>query len=116
MYDPARLRTASLTDVVKENVNVAVQYTAWFTGGDVDSVEQITPGNGAIVVDKGLKTAVYRDETGVLHRKSAVCPHPGCIVAWNPAASTWDCPCHGSRFDALGGVINGPSAADLRDL
>ncbi|HEX5476024.1 MAG TPA: FAD-dependent oxidoreductase [Vicinamibacterales bacterium] len=115
VYDPSRMRTASLTHVVKENLNVAAQYTAWFTRGDVDSVDQITPGNGAIVVDKGLKLAVFRDETGLLHRKSAVCPHLGCIVAWNPAASTWDCPCHGSRFDALGHVINGPSSVDLRD-
>ena len=77
--------------------------------GDVASIDQITPGDGAVIVESGRKIAVYRDERGELHRRSAVCPHLGCIVAWNPAASTWDCPCHGSRFDKLGAVINGPS-------
>ena len=58
-----------------------------------------------MIVESGRKIAVYRDERGELHRRSAVCPHLGCIVAWNPAASTWDCPCHGSRFDKLGARV-----------
>ena len=52
-------------------------------------------------------------EDGPIKAFSTVCPHLGCIVAWNPSASTWDCPCHGSRFDKFGGVINGPSPSDL---
>jgi Rieske Fe-S protein len=59
------------------------------------------------------KIAVYRDEKGTAHEMSAVCPHLGCIVHWNTAERTWDCPCHGSRFDKLGKVINGPSNVDL---
>ena len=63
---------------------------------------------------RGLKKiAAYRDETGLLHEMTAVCPHLKCIVHWNRAESTWDCPCHGSRFDAFGKVLNGPSIADL---
>jgi Rieske Fe-S protein len=53
---------------------------------------------------------------GTLHRRSAVCPHLGCIVEWNPSASTWDRPCHGSRFDKFGVVINGPAVGDLKPL
>jgi glycine/D-amino acid oxidase-like deaminating enzyme/nitrite reductase/ring-hydroxylating ferredoxin subunit len=113
LYNPGRVRTGAAVEWVKENLNVALQYKDWFTRGDVKSVDEITPNNGAIVVDAGKKIAVYRDERGTLHRRSAVCPHLGCIVAWNPSASTWDCPCHGSRFDKLGGVINGPSPKDL---
>ena len=60
-----------------------------------------------------LKVAVYRDATGALHERSAVCPHLGCIVAWNPAEKTWDCPCHGSRFDKFGEVMNGPANVGL---
>jgi Rieske Fe-S protein len=97
-----------------ENLNVAKQYARdWFTGGDVSSVEQIAPGQGA-VVRRGLKKiAVYRDEQGDAHECSAVCPHLGCIVHWNGLEKTWDCPCHGSRFDAHGEVVNGPANGPL---
>jgi Rieske Fe-S protein len=58
--------------------------------------------------------AAYRDELGVLHQHSAVCTHLGCIVAWNPGEKSWDCPCHGSRFDKLDGhVLNGPAISGL---
>jgi glycine/D-amino acid oxidase-like deaminating enzyme/nitrite reductase/ring-hydroxylating ferredoxin subunit len=113
LYDPARVRTGATVEWVKENLNVALQYKDWLTRGDVASIDQITPDNGAVIVESGKKIAVYRDERGTVHRRSAVCPHLGCIVAWNPAASSWDCPCHGSRFDKFGGVFNGPSPKDL---
>jgi len=113
LYDPSRTRTGAALEWLGENVNVALQYRAWITGGDVESVDQIAPNDGAVIVEAGRKIAVYRDERGDLHRMSAVCPHLGCIVAWNPAASTWDCPCHGSRFDKSGSVINGPAAKNL---
>jgi glycine/D-amino acid oxidase-like deaminating enzyme/nitrite reductase/ring-hydroxylating ferredoxin subunit len=116
LYDPSRVRSGAAVEWVKENLNVALQYTAWFTGGDVTSLDDVTPGNGAIIVESGRKIAVFRDERGEVHKRSAVCPHLGCIVRWNPAASTWDCPCHGSRFDKLGAVINGPSPSDLAKL
>jgi Rieske Fe-S protein len=113
LYDPARVRTGATVEWVKENLNVALQYTSWLTPGDVTTPDEIAPGEGAVMVQSGRKIAIYRDERGELHRRSAVCPHLGCIVAWNPAASSWDCPCHGSRFDKLGGVINGPAAQSL---
>jgi glycine/D-amino acid oxidase-like deaminating enzyme/nitrite reductase/ring-hydroxylating ferredoxin subunit len=113
LYDPSRIRTGAVGEFVKENLDVALQYTAWLTGGEVASVDDIAPNTGAVVRDGLMKVAVYRDEAGELHRRSAVCPHLGCIVAWNAAASTWDCPCHGSRFDRFGTVLNGPAAQDL---
>jgi Rieske Fe-S protein len=98
---------------VKENLNVAVQYTSWVTGGEVSSVDEITPNSGAVMRDGLTKVAVFRDEAGELHGCSAVCTHLGCIVAWNASASTWDCPCHGSRFDPYGKVLNGPAKNPL---
>jgi Rieske Fe-S protein len=66
------------------------------------------------VLRRGLgKVAVFRDEAGRLHERSAVCPHLGCIVAWNQGERTWDCPCHGSRFEATGRVLQGPATTDL---
>ena len=116
LYDPSRIRSGAATEFVKENLNVAAQYASWLTGGEVSSVDQIPPNSGAVVREGLLKVAVFRDEAGDLHRRSAVCTHLGCIVAWNPAASTWDCPCHGSRFDPKGTVINGPAVTDLKPV
>ena len=113
LYDPARVRTGAAVEWVKENLNVALQYKDWLTRGDVPSIDEIAPNSGAVIVESGRKIAVYRDERGTVHRRSAVCPHLGCIVGWNASASTWDCPCHGSRFDRFGAVFNGPSAKDL---
>lgn len=117
LYDPARVRTGAAVEWVKENLNVALQYKDWLTAGDVESIDRITPGHGAVVVEAGRKIAVYRDERGEVHRRSAVCPHLGCIVAWNAAENSWDCPCHGSRFDRLDGhVLNGPAISSLAAL
>jgi glycine/D-amino acid oxidase-like deaminating enzyme/nitrite reductase/ring-hydroxylating ferredoxin subunit len=113
LYDPARKTISSAGEFVKGAVNMAAQYGDWVTGGDVASVDAIDPGCGA-VVRRGLrKLAVYRDEAGMLHERTAVCPHLGCIVRWNQSESTWDCPCHGSRFNKFGAVINGPANTDL---
>jgi glycine/D-amino acid oxidase-like deaminating enzyme/nitrite reductase/ring-hydroxylating ferredoxin subunit len=113
LYDPSRVTLRAAGDFARENVNVVSQYADWLTGGDVDSADEIAPGVGAIV-RRGLeKLAVYRDEQGRLHERLAKCPHLGCVVHWNPAETTWDCPCHGSRFDPYGKVINGPANRDL---
>jgi glycine/D-amino acid oxidase-like deaminating enzyme/nitrite reductase/ring-hydroxylating ferredoxin subunit len=116
LYDPSRVRTGAAAEFVKENLDVALQYTSWLTGGEVASADEIVPNTGAVVREGLRKVAAFRDEAGELHRRSAVCTHLGCIVAWNAAASTWDCPCHGSRFDPYGTVVNGPAVEDLRKL
>lgn len=113
LYDPSRIPFKATGEFLREAVNMAAQYTDWVTGGDVEAVEQIPAGQGAIVRRGALKIAAYRDPQGALHERSAVCTHLGCIVAWNPTESTWDCPCHGSRFDPLGDVLNGPATVPL---
>ena len=83
------------------------------TPGEVESDGEIAPGSGRII-RRGLnKIAVYKDDAGAVHELSAVCRHLGCIVDWNSLEKTWDCPCHGSRYDALGHVIMGPANSDL---
>lgn len=114
LYDPARKNVRGLPTFLKEQANVAAQYLDFFTGGDVASAEQIPPGQGAVLREGMKKIACYRDASGVSHRMTAVCPHLGCIVHWDAAASTWDCPCHGSRFDSYGKVVNGPAISDLK--
>jgi glycine/D-amino acid oxidase-like deaminating enzyme/nitrite reductase/ring-hydroxylating ferredoxin subunit len=113
LYDPSRVPVRAAAQWARENSNVALQYADWLTGGDVSSAAEIPPDGGA-VIRRGLeKVAVYRDAAGALHERSAACTHLGCIVHWNPAEKTWDCPCHGSRYDKMGAVINGPANKDL---
>src|SRR4030095_3579848 len=109
IYDPSRKPARTIGEYMKEKVNMAVQYADWITGGDVDSVENIPPDGGGILRDGLQKLAVYRDTHGSIHQMSAGCTHLGCIVNWNSAEKTWDCPCHGSRFDKIGKVLNGPA-------
>ena len=112
LYDPSRVKPRSLGDLVRENLNTAAQYADWVTPGD--GATDAIPAGGGAVVRRGLhKIAVHRDEGGALHAMSATCPHLGGIVAWNSTEKTWDCPCHGSRFDATGRVLCGPSRRDL---
>ncbi|HEX8650502.1 MAG TPA: FAD-dependent oxidoreductase [Pyrinomonadaceae bacterium] len=113
LYDPSRLTLRAAGEFAKENLNVAAQFTDYVTPGEVDSVEGIAPGEGAIIRRGLTKVAAYRDESGKVHEVSAVCRHLGCIVAWNANEKSWDCPCHGSRYDARGHVFNGPANSDL---
>jgi len=113
LYEPSRKTLGALKIFAKETLNVAAQYAGWVTPGDVKKDVLVPPGSGA-VIRRGLKKiAVYRDDAGKLHEMSAVCPHLEGIVAWNPSEKTWDCPCHGSRFDRFGKVVNGPAITDL---
>jgi Rieske Fe-S protein len=113
VYEPSRKSVRALLAYTKENLNMAAQYASWVTGGDVDDIEDVPRGSGAVVRSGLKKLAVYRDESGTVHVRSAVCPHLGAIVTWNSEEQTWDCPAHGSRYDAKGTVLNGPANTDL---
>lgn len=113
LYDPSRKTLRAIPAFAKENINVAEQLADWVTPGEVKDADEIPPGTGAIVRRGLTKVAAYKDENDKLHECSAVCPHLGCIVDWNSLEKTWDCPCHGSRFDAYGRVINGPANKNL---
>ncbi|HEY3131607.1 MAG TPA: FAD-dependent oxidoreductase, partial [Acidobacteriota bacterium] len=105
LYSPSRKSLGAAGKFAVENVNVAAQYIDWVTPGEVNSARQVAPGAGAIL-RRGLeKFAIYRDAAGTLHERSAVCPHLGCIVSWNSEENSWDCPCHGSRFDPEGNIL-----------
>lgn len=77
------------------------------------SYEEIPPDSGAVVRHGFKKLAVYRGEDGEVREFSAICPHLKCVVHWNSAEKSWDCPCHGSRFSRYGDVLNGPSLGPL---
>ena len=76
----------------------------------------IAPGHGGIVRHHGRLYGVYRDERGGMSAVSPVCPHGGCALEWNDDDKTWDCPCHGSRFDHTGRRLSHPARAALRQF
>lgn len=115
IYDPARKPVKAAGEYAKENLNVGAQFTELLTPGE-GSPDDLAPGEGKVVGFGPNKRAVYRDESGVLHTHTAVCPHLGCVVSWNSGEKSWDCPCHGSRFDAYGRVLNGPARSDLKEV
>ena len=117
LYDPSRKMLREAVEYAKENANVAAQYLKdYASGGDVKSADDIVPGHGAVLRRGLAKVAAFRDADGVLHERSAVCPHLGCVVRFDAVERTWNCPCHGSRFDGHGRVIVGPANRDLASL
>jgi Rieske Fe-S protein len=114
-FDPKRLTLhgRELAELAKENADVAMQFGDYVTPGQVNDVESIPRGEGRVIRRGVHKIAAYRDESGVVHERSAACTHVRCIVDWNTAEKSWDCPCHGSRIDPLGKVLNGPALEDL---
>jgi glycine/D-amino acid oxidase-like deaminating enzyme/nitrite reductase/ring-hydroxylating ferredoxin subunit len=115
VYAPNRTRWNSLSTLAMEGAKTNIPYADWMRGGDVDSIDHILPGHGA-TIRRGLHViAAYKDEHGQCHLKNARCTHLSGVVRWNDLEKTWDCPCHGSRFDTQGRVLNGPAIADLED-
>ncbi|GGV71698.1 FAD-dependent oxidoreductase [Streptomyces thermoviolaceus] len=114
LYDPRRLRTAvrQAPALLKAQAEVARHFV-----GDrlrpAPPVESIAPGDGAVIRSGTDRLAVHRDDEGTLHVLSARCPHLGCLVAFNAAERTWECPCHGSRFSTDGGLLQGPATRPL---
>lgn len=115
IFDPSRVNLKGTKEFIKENSNVALQYTDWITPAEVKDVHQIATDEGALMRDGLSKTCVYHTTGDEFEKKSAVCPHLGGIVHWNEIEKTWDCPCHGSRFNTQGKVIEGPALNDLAE-
>lgn len=117
---PARIKPATAAgEMASAGLNIAKHAVGdHLAFADVDRLEEIPSGQGRLIRLGTQRLAVYRDDGGSLHAMSPVCRHAGCIVQWNEAASTWDCPCHGGRYDAYGKVIAAPPKQDLprRDL
>lgn len=114
MFDATRVKPlAGGTQFVKENVKVAGHLVGGYLSRKLKSFDELEPGHAAIMKIDGSNVAAFRDEQGQVHAVSAVCSHMGCIVGWNEVDRTWDCPCHGSRFDLAGEVIHGPAVKPL---
>lgn len=114
VFDATRVTpVASATTYVRENLTTARHLVADRLHKAERNAETLAVGDGSIFVEDGERRAISRDESGTLHRLSATCTHLGCLVTWNSAEKSWDCPCHGSRFGVDGEVLNGPAREGL---
>ncbi|MGF1459020.1 MAG: FAD-dependent oxidoreductase [Leptolyngbyaceae cyanobacterium] len=113
LYDATRATPFVSTQSLKNNFDVGTHWVGDRLKGLFESPDTLAPDQGGLVTINGEKVAAYRDERGDLHKVSAICPHLGCVVAWNAAEKSWDCPCHGSRFDTAGKVLHGPAVKTL---
>jgi len=116
LFNPTRKTLHSSLEFVKENLNMAKVLVTDRLRKETASAEDLAPGEGAIVQKGVHKIAAYRDEDGKLSECSATCTHLGCVVQWNTAEKTFDCPCHGSRFTGEGQVITGPALTNLKKI
>lgn len=116
VYDPSRFKPI---ESAKTLLSQAVEATKGLVGDRIlpthKEASQIAPGEGAIVKIEGERVAAYRDREGVLYTLDPSCRHMGCIISWNDAERTWDCPCHGSRYNAIGEVIDSPAVYRLSE-
>ena len=113
LYNPGRYKLLTTGGkLITQNIQIAETLLK----GRISKPEEfssINTGEAKIVNIKGVETAVYKDEKGNIHAVSAACTHMGCIISWNNAEKSWDCPCHGSRFNFDGEVIQSPAAKNL---
>ena len=113
VYDPNRVALRGAADLIKENANVAEHFVLDRVRRRAPADRALSPGEGRVVSHRGRQVALARDDAGRPHAVSARCTHLGCIVSYNDAERSWDCPCHGSRFALDGGVLEGPAVRPL---
>ncbi|MDD4658711.1 MAG: FAD-dependent oxidoreductase [Eubacteriales bacterium] len=112
VFSPQRgLSLKSTGKLISINADVAKELVVGKLAGADQG--QVQPGEAKVVSGKGTKIGVYRDTEDKLHKVDITCTHFGCELKWNSAESTWDCPCHGSRFSPDGSIVDGPALKPL---
>jgi len=118
LFHPGRKAlTRGLWDYLKENADYPYYMIRdRFAGAESRTLREVRRGEGVVIERDGKKLAAFRDASGAVVTRSAICTHMGCTVGWNAADQTWDCPCHGSRFRPTGEVIAGPAESPLPNV
>ena len=116
LYAPNRISLMATKNYIRENANVAAQYADWLSPGSKNDFNDLSNDEGAVFRHGAKMVAAYKDNSGQVQYMSAACPHLAGVVRWNKVEKSWDCPCHGSRFDCHGKVIEGPSISGLKHL
>ncbi|RYD90641.1 MAG: FAD-dependent oxidoreductase, partial [Sphingobacteriales bacterium] len=118
LFSPARVKpVAGLMDFVKENADVVAQFVGKRLKAEkLRELAELAPGEGRVVKFEGTNVALYKNEHGKLFALNPVCTHAKCVVDWNGAEQSWDCPCHGARYSITGEVLTGPARTDLEPI
>jgi len=118
LFAPSRVKPiAGFKNFVKENADVVKNLIGkWFSSAEMESLSNLAKGQGKIIEYDNEKIALHKDEHGNLHAINPACTHIKCEVAWNDAEQSWDCPCHGARYDDEGNVLNAPAHRNLEKI
>lgn len=117
LFDPGRKKLSAAWDYLKENADYPYYLLKGLATSAAGSTgEKLAKGEGRVCSQNGNRVAECRNAKGQVHRLSAICPHLGCVVGWNAADQTWDCPCHGSRFHSDGSLLAGPAEKGLEPV
>ncbi|HVT81377.1 MAG TPA: FAD-dependent oxidoreductase, partial [Phycisphaerae bacterium] len=114
LFDPHRKKLGATWNYVKENSDYPYYMLKDRFAREGKSLSELAAGEGKLLHLNGKRLACYRHEDGKVEAVSSICTHMGCVVHWNAAEKTWDCPCHGSRFATTGDVIAGPAEDPLK--
>ena len=112
-FSPSRFEAEAVPAMAENGAQAVKGLVRRFFEVPDEAAADIRPGHGGIVELGGEKVGVYRDENGAIHAVDIRCPHLGCQLEWNGDELSWDCPCHGSRFDRFGARISGPAQEDI---
>jgi glycine/D-amino acid oxidase-like deaminating enzyme/nitrite reductase/ring-hydroxylating ferredoxin subunit len=116
VYEPSRKTASAITNYLRENLTAVKNFAEYLAPGELGSLDDLEPGQGAIVREGLTKVAAYRDDEGTLYARSASCTHVGCHLHWNSFEFCWDCPCHGSHFAVDGTALNAPAVSPLAEV
>jgi glycine/D-amino acid oxidase-like deaminating enzyme/nitrite reductase/ring-hydroxylating ferredoxin subunit len=118
LFAPSRTKpVAGFENFIKENADVISQFVGMrFSYEKIETLAELAPGDAVLADWENRKLALYKDEQGRVHAVDPICPHAGCLVAWNNAEKSWDCPCHGSRFSCNGALLTGPARKGLTPI
>lgn len=118
LFNPNRIKPiAGFTNFVTHNADVVkLFFGKLFPAHKLTELAELAPGEAQVVNYDGHRVAMYKDEAGMLHAVNPTCTHMKCEVGWNSGEKSWDCPCHGARYDADGKVLNTPADRDLEHL
>jgi glycine/D-amino acid oxidase-like deaminating enzyme/nitrite reductase/ring-hydroxylating ferredoxin subunit len=116
VYAPDRKPVAAIGNYLRENATALKNLAEYLTPGEIGSIEELKPGQGAILRQGLSKIAAYRDTKGVVRLHSSSCTHIGCQLHFNSFEHTWDCPCHGSIFGVDGEPLNAPAISALQPV
>ncbi len=116
VYSPSRsILQNGVKSFMMHTAEIATEFITDIVKTPSKKVSELSKGESGIVADSGKKVCACKDDSG-LHEFSHRCTHMGCPLKWNEAEKTWDCPCHGSRFDTDGKVVSGPAGKNLKPI